>query len=133
MDPSPAAPAGYGSVAMTEVSAPGNASGTLALVRNQPADPKWAEVGAEARGSQTASVDAESKVSQPSKPQSVSTGETRLSIAFDQASNRFVYRGIDAGTGEVVNQLPPDEALRRFAYLRELAGQQFGRAVDTSA
>ncbi len=118
---------------MTEVSAPGNASGTLALVWNQPADPKWAEVGAEARGSQTASVDAESKVSQPSKPQSVSTGETRLSIAFDQASNRFVYRGIDAGTGEVVNQLPPDEALRRFAYLRELAGQQFGRAVDTSA
>ena len=63
MDPSPAAPAGYGSVAMTEVSAPGNASGTLALVRNQPADPERAEVGAEARGSQTASVDAESKVS----------------------------------------------------------------------
>ncbi len=113
---------------MSEISAPSNVSGNAALVRNQPADAKRSEVGAEVRESDTGF---EPKAP-PSPSPSASTGGTRLSISFDQASNRFVYRGIDAETGEVVNQLPPEEALRRFAYLRELAGQQSGRAVDTS-
>ena len=114
---------------MSEISAPSNVSGNAALVRNQPVVEKRAEVGAEVRESKTGF---EPKA-QPSPSPSNSIGSTRLSIAFDQASNRFVYRGIDAETGEVVNQLPPEEALRRFAYLRELAGQQSGRDVDTSA
>ena len=116
---------------MSEISAPSNVSGNAALVRNQPAVAKRAEVGAEVRESDTGS---EPKAQpSPSPSPSNSFGGTRLSISFDQASNRFVYRGIDAETGEVVNQLPPEEALRRFAYLRELAGQQSGRDVDTSA
>ena len=113
---------------MTEISAPSNVSGNAARVRNQPAPSERVEVGADVRESK---AEFEPKA-QPSPSPPASSGGTRLSIAFDQASNRFVYRGIDAETGEIVNQLPPDEALRRFAYLRELAGQ-FGRAVDTSA
>ena len=48
-------------------------------------------------------------------------GNTRLSISFDDSTNRFIYRGIDAETGEVVNQFPPEELVKRFAFLRELA------------
>lgn len=119
---------------MNEISAPSNVSGNTALVRNQPAATKRAEVGAEVRETKTAAVGSEAKASpSPSPSPANSIGDTRLSIAFDQASNRFVYRGIDAETGEVVNQLPPEEALRRFAYLRELARQRSGRDVDTSA
>ena len=117
---------------MSEISAPSNVSGNAALVRNQPADAKRSEVGAEVRESDTEFEPKAPPSPSPPPSPSTSTGGTRLSISFDQASNRFVYRGIDAETGEVVNQLPPEEALRRFAYLRELAGQQSGRAVDTS-
>ena len=117
---------------MSEISAPSNVSGKAAQVRNRPAATKRAEVGAEVRETKTASVEFEPKAP-PSPSPSNSIGGTRLSIAFDQASNRFVYRGIDSETGEVVNQLPPEEALRRFAYLRELASQRSGRDVDTSA
>ena len=119
---------------MSEISAPSNVSGNAAQVRNQPAVTKRAEVGAEVLETETASVEF-----QPKAPQSQSTSSsnsvagTRLSIAFDEASNRFVYRGVDAETGEIVNQLPPEEALRRFAYNRELASQRSGGDVDTSA
>ena len=46
---------------------------------------------------------------------------TRLSIALDPNSDRFVYRGLDAGR-QVQGQWPSEEELRRIAALRDLAG-----------
>ena len=46
----------------------------------------------------------------------------RLSISFDKAVGRFIYRGIDRETGEVVSEYPPEEILDRIAAMREYAG-----------
>lgn len=40
---------------------------------------------------------------------------TRLSILYDTDASQFVLRSLDAGTGEVVQQYPAEEVLRRVA------------------
>ncbi len=40
---------------------------------------------------------------------------TRLSILYDTDSSQFVSRSVNAGTGEVVQQYPAEEVLRRVA------------------
>ncbi len=51
----------------------------------------------------------------------------RLSISYDEGTGRFIYRGLDPSTGEVVRQYPPDELLERAARLRELRGVAIDR------
>lgn len=46
----------------------------------------------------------------------------RLSISFDKEAGRFVYRGVDRETGEVVRQYPPEEIIDQIAAIREFAG-----------
>ncbi len=54
---------------------------------------------------------------------------SHLQIIRDDEAGRFVYRVLDAETGEIVSQYPADEALRELAFWRELKGL----SVDTSA
>ena len=48
--------------------------------------------------------------------------DLRLSISFEKSIGRFVYRGVDRETGEVVREYPPEEVIERIAHLREIAG-----------
>ncbi len=54
---------------------------------------------------------------------------SHLQIIRDDETGRFVYRVLDAETGEIVSQYPADEALRELAFWRDLKGL----SVDTSA
>lgn len=47
---------------------------------------------------------------------------TRLSISFREDVNKFVYRGIDRDTGEVITQYPSEEILNQMAKYHELTG-----------
>lgn len=51
-----------------------------------------------------------------------SRDSVRLSISYDKPTGRFIYRGLDPDTGEVVRQYPADELLERAARLREIQG-----------
>lgn len=80
---------------------------------------------AQAATPQNATDDAEDKRKEaprqkPARPSLADLGGTRLSILQDEASERFVYRGIDAETREVVRQVPSEAELARAAYLRQL-------------
>lgn len=48
-----------------------------------------------------------------------------LSIAHDDAANRYVYRGVDNSTKEVQGQWPSEQSLKQIALLREMSGQLF--------
>ncbi len=54
---------------------------------------------------------------------------SHLQIIQDDETGRFVYRVLDAETGEILSQYPADEALRELAFWRDLKGL----SVDTSA
>ena len=54
---------------------------------------------------------------------------SHLQIIQDEETGTFVYRVLDAETGEIVSQYPADSALRELAFWRELKGL----SVDTSA
>ena len=41
--------------------------------------------------------------------------DLKLSIQYDKAAGRFVYRGLDRETGEVVREYPAEEVLERIA------------------
>ena len=45
----------------------------------------------------------------------------RLSIAFDDETDRFVYRTYDRTTGELVRQLPPESVFDLMGQLRDIA------------
>ncbi len=45
--------------------------------------------------------------------------DTRLSILFDDGANLFVSRSIENETGEVINQFPPEQAVKRVTALVE--------------
>jgi hypothetical protein len=47
---------------------------------------------------------------------------TRLTITRDDGANAFVYRSINADTGEVVWQYPVEQVLRMAHRLRQLEG-----------
>ena len=53
----------------------------------------------------------------------------RLSISFEKSIGRFVYRGVDRETGEVVREFPQAEVIRRIAHLREIAGIAIDRRL----
>jgi flagellar protein FlaG len=48
--------------------------------------------------------------------------DLRLSISFDEAVGRFIYRGLDRETGEVKREFPPEELLNTIVALRKIAG-----------
>ncbi|MBT3361931.1 MAG: flagellar protein FlaG [Rhodospirillaceae bacterium] len=54
--------------------------------------------------------------------QAFAADDLRLSISFEKSIGRFVYRGVDRETGEVVREYPPEEVIERIAHLREIAG-----------
>jgi len=54
---------------------------------------------------------------------------TRLTITRDEGANAFVYRSVNADTGEVVWQYPVEQVLRMAHRLRELEGLD-ARRVD---
>ncbi len=66
-------------------------------------------------------VDAEPQQAPEQRP----ADSTRLSIGHDDASDRYVYRGMDGATKEVTRQWPSEETLKRIARLREMSGKIF--------
>ena len=44
--------------------------------------------------------------------------QLRLSIAYNEEAQRFVYKGLDT-KGKTVSQYPTEDALRRIAFLRQ--------------
>ncbi|MDA1098934.1 MAG: flagellar protein FlaG [Proteobacteria bacterium] len=55
--------------------------------------------------------------------------DLRLSISFEKSIGRFVYRGVDRETGEVVREYPQEEVVKRIAHLREIAGITIDRRL----
>lgn len=47
---------------------------------------------------------------------------TRLSIERDEATDRFVFKSLDAETGEVIRQYPTKEMLTLIARVRQITG-----------
>ena len=92
-------------------------------------------------------VSAESNAPAKQKPEGVSSSESnfndlqqlteqafadenlRLSISYEKSIGRFVYRGVDRQTGEVVREYPPEEVIERIAHLREIAGIAIDRRL----
>lgn len=54
--------------------------------------------------------------------QAFAEDNVRLSISFEKSIGRFIYRGIDPETGEVVREYPPEEVIERIAAIREVVG-----------
>ncbi len=61
-----------------------------------------------------------------------SASERHLTITRDKAVQSFVYRSVEADTGEVVWQWPAEEILRRAHHLREVE-DQLRHEVDQKA
>lgn len=55
--------------------------------------------------------------------------DLRLSISFEKSIGRFVYRGVDRQTGEIVREYPQEEVVKRIAHLREIAGITIDRRL----
>lgn len=56
------------------------------------------------------------------KALSLKSANTKLSIAVDDESGLFVYKGIDKNSGEVVSQFPAEQVLALIAYYRKAEG-----------
>jgi len=54
---------------------------------------------------------------------------TKLRIDRDKETGRFIYKNVDADTGEVIAQFPPAKILEIISYYREAEGL----AVDSKA
>ncbi len=61
--------------------------------------------------------------------QAFAADDLRLSISFEKSIGRFVYRGVDRETGEVVREYPQEEVIERIAHLREIAGITIDRKL----
>ncbi len=61
--------------------------------------------------------------------QNLVPSNSHLQIVRHEETGTFVYRVLDAETGEIVSQYPADETLRELAFWRNLKGI----SVDTSA
>ncbi len=57
---------------------------------------------------------------------------TKLRIALDDSSGKFIYQGVDINTGDVVTQFPSEEILKFIAFNRERDGVE-GIVVDEEA
>lgn len=62
-------------------------------------------------------------------PQSLLPPQTRLIIEVDPDTRRFVYKSVDAKTGELVRQWPNEQILGMIRVMRSLSGL----AVDGKA
>jgi uncharacterized FlaG/YvyC family protein len=49
--------------------------------------------------------------------------DRRMRISRDEVARRFVYRSVEADSGDVVWQYPAEEMLRRAHYLRQVEAQ----------
>jgi len=86
-------------------------------------------------GSEAAAGPATDKSAKPQRTQELqrladeafAKDDLRLSISFNKDVGRFIYRGIDRETGEVVKEYPPEEVVERIATIREIAGIAFDR------
>ncbi len=63
----------------------------------------------------------------PSKPPG-----TKLRIALDDSSGKFIYQGVDINTGDVVTQFPSEDILKLIAYNKGRDGVE-GIVVDEEA
>ncbi len=61
--------------------------------------------------------------------QAFAADDLRLSISFEKSIGRFVYRGVDRETGEVIREYPQEEVIKRIARLREIAGITIDRRL----
>ncbi len=50
------------------------------------------------------------------------SGNIRLEIEKDSQTGRFIYKSIDAKTGELKRQFPAEEILRLLQFFHELDG-----------
>jgi len=57
---------------------------------------------------------------------------TKLRIALDDSSGKFIYQGVDINTGDVVTQFPSEDILKLIAFSRERDGVE-GIVVDEEA
>lgn len=62
-------------------------------------------------------------------PASDENRNTKLRIDRDEETGRFIYKNVDADTGEVLAQFPPAKILEIISYYREAEGL----AVDSKA
>jgi len=53
----------------------------------------------------------------------------KLRVRFDEATGRFVYMGINAESGEIERQYPPDQALRMIARMHEIVGRKLDQQL----
>ena len=61
----------------------------------------------------------------PATPSARAEASTALRIEYNVDAGRFVHLSVDPGSGEVVSQVPTEEALRRITRLRaQLDAQQ---------
>ena len=61
-----------------------------------------------------------------------SADDRHMRISRDEVARRFVYRSVEADTGDVVWQYPAEEMLRRAHYLRHVE-EQLQHQVDEKA
>lgn len=62
-------------------------------------------------------------------PEEEQTPNTRLRIDKDDETGRFIYQNVDAESGEVLKQFPPESILEFLSFYRDVAGL----AVDDKA
>jgi flagellar protein FlaG len=86
----------------------------------RPADPgEGAEPRIRAQDSRVARIDQLQRMAE----EAFSADNLKLSIKYNKEAGRFVYRGLDPTTGEVVREYPPEEVLERMARLRQESAQ----------
>lgn len=116
----------------------GNSSATLPALNTRRAEPKAApeSVPSSLFGTaeppppapaptQVPPVDSTANASLP-EPQ---LQPPRLRIEYNPDVQRYVYKSIEAVTGQVVQQLPTEEALRRLSYLRDIAKKELDKSA----
>lgn len=77
----------------------------------------------------------ESRDYHDSERQQAAAAERQMSVTRDETLRTFVYRSIEADSGDVVWQWPAEEMLRRAKHLREVEEQKRteAHAVDERA
>lgn len=123
-------------VGITQINAGSSAQGEAAVKKASVADRQAAVRTQKAEKERAAAVAKEAAAKQQqARTRSASKslileGNLVLNINFDDAAGRFVYRGLDPDTGEVVRQFPADQMLNLIKRSRE---QVKGFLVDESA
>jgi len=82
--------------------------------------------------SQTENHNSSDQRESPTQDGASSANDRHLTITRDKAMQAFVYRYIEADTGEVVWQWPAEEILRRAHHMREME-EQLRHEVDQKA